>query len=127
MVEYDVLKQRLTALTRECSAGICAPNTLDAKTTPASYWKTQVATAMAVSTSDMPDGDSTAWYWVEVFPQPSTHTTNAASAAPFIYRITTLANGVMPSSTTVLQAIWVRNDTTTATTGQWRSWHVLHD
>ena len=124
MVEYNVLRQRLGANT--CSAGICAPHALNASATQASDWKTQTATAVAVSAADTPYGDNTAWYWVEVFVQNDTSTANASPNAPFIYRITTLANGVMPSSTTVLQAVWVRN-TGTASTGQWRSWHVLHD
>lgn len=129
MSEYDLLRQRLTTETNQCSAGICAPNTLDAKLIKASYWQTQTASAMSMSATDTPYGDSSAWYWVEVFPQGSTNTANTAntpSTLPFVYRITTLANGVMPGSTTVLQAIWVRN-TPTSNTGQWRSWHVLHD
>jgi Tfp pilus assembly protein PilX len=126
MGEYDLLRQRLSTETSQCSAGICAPNTLDAKVIKASYWKTQTASAMPVSAADTPYGDNTAWYWVEVFPQRNTSTANTPSSPPFVYRITTLANGVMPGSTTVLQAIWVRN-TPTSNTGQWRSWHVLHD
>jgi Tfp pilus assembly protein PilX len=126
MSEYELLRQRLSTNPSQCSAGICAPNTLDAKVTKVSYWKAQTATAMPVSASDTPYGDNTAWYWVEVFPQYITSTANTSPTAPFIYRITTLANGVMPGSTTVLQAIWVRN-TPTSITGQWRSWHVLHD
>ena len=59
-------------------------------------------------------------YWVEVFPQSNNTQDN------FIYRITVLAQGVMPSSATVLQTIWVRT-TPTSPTGQWQSWHVLHD
>jgi len=126
MVEYNLLRQRLSTETSQCSAGICAPNTLDARLVKASYWKTHTASAMPVSAADTPYGDNTAWYWVEVFPQRSTSTANTPSSPPFVYRITTLANGVMPGSTTVLQAIWVRN-TPTTNTGQWRSWHVLHD
>jgi Tfp pilus assembly protein PilX len=126
MGEYDLLRQRLSTETSQCSAGICAPNTLDARLVKASYWKTHTASAMPVSAADTPYGDNTAWYWVEVFPQRSTSTANTPSSPPFVYRITTLANGVMPGSTTVLQAIWVRN-TPTSNTGQWRSWHVLHD
>lgn len=124
MGEYELLRQRLTTETSPCSAGICAPNTLDAKLIKASYWKTQTVSAMPVSADDTPYGDNTARYWVEVFPQHST--ANTASTTPFVYRITALANGVMPGSTTVLQAIWVRN-TPTSSTGQWRSWLVLHD
>jgi Tfp pilus assembly protein PilX len=126
MGDYDLLRQRLSTETSQCSAGICAPNTLDAKAIKASYWQTQTASAMSVSATDTPYGDSSAWYWVEVFPQYSTSTANSPSTQPFVYRITTLANGVMPGSTTVLQAIWVRN-TPTSNTGQWRSWHALHD
>jgi Tfp pilus assembly protein PilX len=126
MGEYDLLRQRLSTETSQCSAGICASNTLDAKAIKASYWQTQTTSAMSVSAADTPYGDSSAWYWVEVFPQGSTSTANTPSTTPFVYRITTLANGVMPGSTTVLQAIWVRN-TPTSNTGQWRSWHVLHD
>ena len=126
MGEYELLRQRLASETSQCNAGICAPNTLDVKATKANYWKAQTATAMPVSASDTPYGDNTAWYWVEVFPQHSISSANTSTTAPFVYRITTLAKGVMPSSTTVLQAIWVRN-TPTSNTGQWQSWHVLHD
>ena len=118
MAEYDLLRQRLNTAT--CGAGICAPYTLDANANKASYWKAITTTAMPVNAPDTPYGNNTAWYWVEVFPSTSAQNTT------FIYRITTLANGVMPSSTTVLQAIWVRNNFTSPA-GQWRSWHVLHD
>ena len=118
MAEYDTLRQRLSPNT--CNAGICAPNALNPNTTQASYWKTQTATALAVSAVDTLDGNSTVWYWVEVFPQANSSQDN------FIYRITVLAGGVMPSSTTVLQAIWARA-TSRSLTGQWHSWHVLQD
>jgi Tfp pilus assembly protein PilX len=116
LADYDLLRQRLG--TSACSAGICAPNTLTPLANQASYWKAQLATAMQVTAADTPYGDNTAWYWVEVLPQTN-HT-------GFVYRITALANGVMPGSTTVLQAVWVRN-TATLPTGHWRSWRVLHD
>ncbi len=118
MTEYELLRQRLSSYAPPCNAGICAPNSLDAKATKASYWKAQITTAMPIHASDTPYGSGTAWYWVEVFPQPNTPL--------FVYRITTLANGVMPGSTTVLQGIWMRN-TAISSSGQWRSWHVLHD
>jgi Tfp pilus assembly protein PilX len=126
MDDYALLRERLIAEISQCSAGICAPNTLDAKRVKASDWKTQTASAMPASASDTPYGDSSAWYWVEVFPLASTSAANTPSTPPFIYRITTLANGVMPGSTTVLQAVWVRH-TSSSSTGQWRSWHVLQD
>ena len=111
--EYDVLRQRLG--TNICSAGICAPHALNPSATKASDWKSQTGSAMQVSAAHTPYGDNTAWYWVEIFPQ--------ANASTFVYRITVLANGVT-SSSAVLQAIWTRD---TSTTGQWRSWHLLHD
>lgn len=120
--DYDLLRQRLTASGVPCSAGICAPVTLNANATQASHWKTQTATAVAVGAVDSPYGSNTAWYWVEVFPRANT--TNPG--ASFVYRITTLATGVLPGSSTVLQAIWTRQSDT-APTGQWHSWHVLHD
>ena len=119
--EYDMLRQRLG--TNICSAGICAPHALNPSATKASDWKSQTGSAMQVSAAHTPYGDNTAWYWVEVFPQYSTNTTSNPS---FAYRITTLAKGVMPGTTTVLQAIWTRSSDTSST-GQWHSWHVLHD
>ncbi len=118
MAEYNTLRQRLSPNT--CNAGICAPNALNPGATKASYWKTQTATALIVSAIDTLDGNSTVRYWVEVFPQANSPQDN------FIYRITVLAHGVMPSTTTVLQAIWARS-TPSSPTGQWHSWHVLDD
>lgn len=126
IVEYELLRQRLSAYSSPCSAGICAPHTLDPMATKASYWTTQTSSAMSVSTSDTPYGDNTAWYWVEIFPQSNVSTTNAAPQPPFVYRITALSDGVMPGSRTVLQAIWTKHSNTSLT-GQWHSWHVLHD
>ncbi len=118
MAEYSTLRQRL--LPNTCNAGICAPNALQPSAAKASYWKTQTTTALAIPATQTPYGDNTAWYWVEIFPQANSSQDN------FIYRITVLANGVMPSSTTVLQAVWARTSVTSPT-GQWHSWHVLHD
>lgn len=111
--DYDVLRQRLSST--RCQSGICAPNALLDDANKASFWKTQTANAMAVPLSD---GNLTAWYWVDIFPQANTNR--------FVYRITVLAHGVMPSSTVVLQTLWVRH-IDTSTTGEWRSWHLLHD
>jgi Tfp pilus assembly protein PilX len=120
--EYTLLRQRLNTSATPCSAGICAPNTLSANTAQASYWKAQTASAMAVLPADSLYASNTAWYWVEVFRSAP----SVSASASFVYRITVLAWGVMPGSATVLQAIWVRASDTAAT-GQWRSWHVLHD
>lgn len=118
--EYDLLHQRLSANGAACSAGICAPDTLATSTTQASYWKSQTPTAMPVAATDSPYGTNTAWYWVDVLPHVDT------TSFGFVYRITVLALGVMPGSSVVLQAIWTRQNTTDFT-GQWRSWHILHD
>ena len=126
MAEYDLLRQRLGTEPNPCNAGICAPHTLDPKAMKAGYWKTQTASAMPVSTADTPYGDNTTWYWVEVFPQDSKSSVNTTSPPPFVYRITVLADGVIPGSATVLQAVWARQSNTSIT-GQWHSWHVLHD
>lgn len=126
MADYDLLRQRLSTNINPCNAGICAPHTLDPKAMKAGYWKTQTISAMPVSAADTPYGDNTTWYWVEVFPQDSKSSVNTTSPPPFVYRITALAHGVMPGSATVLQAVWARQNNTSIT-GQWRSWHVLHD
>ncbi len=126
MADYDLLRQRLSTDINSCNAGICAPHTLDAKAMKAGYWKTQTASAMPVSAADTPYGDNTAWYWVEVFPQDGANAANATSPPLFVYRITAMAHGVMPGSATVLQAVWARQNNTSIT-GQWHSWHVLHD
>lgn len=128
LAEYDMLHQRLG--TNICNAGICAPHALNPSATKASDWKSQTGSAMQVSAAHTPYGDNTAWYWVEVFPNNGNGNGNATadvtSTPPFVYRITTLAKGVTPGSTTVLQAIWTRTSDTSHT-GQWHSWHVLHD
>jgi Tfp pilus assembly protein PilX len=58
-----------------------------------------------------------------VFSHTASNTTNTA---PFVYRITAFANGVMPGSSTVLQAIW-RPNTPSLLTGQWQSWRLLRN
>ncbi len=124
--EYELLRQRLSSEAHSCSAGICTPNALDPKATTATFWKSQTSTALSVSASDMPDDDKPAQYWVEVFPAHSTSPDSTSVTPPFVYRITAMSHGLMPGSTTVLQAIWTRT-TTTSLSGQWHSWHVLHD
>ncbi len=126
MADYDLLRQRLSTDINSCNAGICAPHTLDAKAVNAGYWKTQTTSAMPVSTADTPYGDNTTWYWIEVLPKDSASAAAATSPPPFVYRITALAHGVMPGSATVLQAVWARHSNASLT-GQWHSWHVLHD
>jgi Tfp pilus assembly protein PilX len=126
MADYDLLRQRLSTDINSCNAGICAPHTLDAKAVNAGYWKTQTTSAMPVSTADTPYGDNTTWYWIEVLPEDSASAAAATSPPPFVYRITALAHGVMPGSATVLQAVWARHSNASLT-GQWHSWHVLHD
>ena len=83
---------------------------------------------MPVSASDTPYGAETAWYWVDI--QPDSAQIPAAASAnsppPFIYRITVLANGLLPSSSTVLQTLWTRASLSD-TRGQRHSWRILQD
>jgi Tfp pilus assembly protein PilX len=126
MADYDLLRQRINTEISSCSAGICAPHTLDPKAVKAGYWKARIASAMSISASDTPYGDNTALYWIEVFPRDGTSAASATSPPPFVYRITVLAHGVMPGSATMLQAVWTRHSNASLT-GQWHSWYVLHD
>ncbi len=115
--EFNVLQQRLGAA--GCQAGICAPASTTASTQQkASDWKTRTQTAMAIGAANSPYGANTASYWVEVYPEENT--------GDFVYRITALAQGVSPGSTSVVQAIWKR-DSPTSTTGHWLSWRVMRD
>lgn len=130
LAERDLLRQRLGS--EACRGGICAltppkseKNDLFSK---ASTWKGMVASAMPVSTQDTPYGAGTAWYWVDIQPDAAQTATpiRPTSPPPFIYRITVLANGVLPSSSTVLQTLWTRASTSD-TRGQRHSWRLLQD
>lgn len=117
LADYSVLQQRLGSA--NCKQGICAPASATASLLQkASNWKQQTQTGIVIGAADSPDGAHAAWYWVEVFVEENT--------GEFVYRITALAQGVFPGSTSVVQAIWKRTSPA-ATTGQWRSWHVLRD
>lgn len=133
MAERDLLRQRLGS--DACRSGICAvtpptPNKTDPFSLPTT-WKNMTASAMPVSASDTPYGAETAWYWVDIQPDSTqiaaqAGATSPTSASPFIYRITVLANGLLPSSTIVLQTLWTRtslNDTR----GQRHGWRILQD
>jgi Tfp pilus assembly protein PilX len=115
-----------------CRNGICAltpPKTeKEDLFSKASTWKSMTASAMPVSASDTPYGAGTAWYWVDIQPDAAqlSITPSASSAPPFIYRITVLANGVLPSSSTVLQTLWTRSSVTD-THGHRHSWRTLQD
>jgi hypothetical protein len=115
-----------------CRNGICAltPPKIEKDDffSKASTWKSMTASAMPVSASDTPYGAGTAWYWVDIQPdavQLATHP-SANSAPPFIYRITVLANGVLPSSSNVLQTLWTRTNLSD-TRGKRHSWRILQD
>lgn len=130
LAEREVLRQRLGS--DACRNGICAitPPKDIAKDlfSSASTWKSMTASAMPVSASDTPYGAGTAWYWVDIQPDAVQLTSNpsASSAPPFIYRITVLANGVLPSSSTVLQTLWTRTSLSD-TRGKRHSWRILQD
>jgi Tfp pilus assembly protein PilX len=117
LADFSVLQQRLGI--DNCKQGICAPAPAIATLLQqASSWKQQTQTAIAIGAADSPDGAHSAWYWVEVFVEENT--------GEFVYRITALAQGFLPGSTSVVQAIWKRTSPA-ATNGQWLSWHVLRD
>jgi Tfp pilus assembly protein PilX len=130
LAERDLLRQRLGS--DLCRNGICAltpPKTeKEDLFSKASTWKSMTASAMPVSASDTPYGAGTAWYWVDIQPDAAqlSITPSASSAPPFIYRITVLANGVLPSSSTVLQTLWTRSSVTD-THGHRHSWRTLQD
>jgi Tfp pilus assembly protein PilX len=130
LAEREVLRQRLGS--EACRNGICAltpPKTeKDDLFSKASTWKNMTASAMPVSASDTPYGAGTAYYWIDIQPdaaQLATHP-NASNAPPFIYRITVLAHGVLPSSSTVLQTLWTRTSPS-YTRGKRHSWRILQN
>jgi Tfp pilus assembly protein PilX len=130
LAEREVLRQRLGS--EACRNGICAltpPKTeKDDLFSKASTWKNMTASAMPVSASDTPYGAGTAYYWIDIQPdaaQLATHP-NASNAPPFIYRITVLAHGVLPSSSTVLQTLWTLTSPSD-TRGKRHSWRILQN
>lgn len=130
LAERDLVRQRLGS--DVCRSGICAvvPPKLekDDLFSKASTWKTMTASAMPVSANDTPYGAGTAWYWIDVQPdaaqQASMPSTN--NAPPFVYRITVLATGVLPSNSVVLQSLWTRSNLSD-TQGRRHSWRLLQD
>jgi hypothetical protein len=130
LAEREVLRQRLGS--EACQSGICAltPPKEEVKDlfSRASTWKNMTTSAIPISASDTPYGAGTAWYWVDIQPDAVQLATipSANSAPPFIYRITVLANGVLPSSSTVLQTLWTRTSTSD-TRGKRHSWRILQD
>jgi len=120
--ERDTLRQRLG--TQPCVSGICAPNMAPTRTV--NEWQALTASAWPLSSNDMPEGADRTWYWVEVLwdsvpLQPS---------APFVYRITVLAQGILPGTAVVLQALWSAPAPPVAgrvAGGTWHSWHWLSD
>jgi Tfp pilus assembly protein PilX len=130
LAEREVLRQRLGS--ENCRSGICAltPPKDEVKDlfSRASTWKNMTASAIPISASDTPYGAGTAWYWVDIQPDAVQLATipSANSAPPFIYRITVLANGVLPSSSTVLQTLWTRTSPSD-TRGKRHSWRLLQD
>ena len=120
--ERDTLRQRLGA--QACVSGICAPS--GAPTRSASEWQAMTSTAWPLSAADTPYGANTTWYWVEVL----VDATPLNPSAPFVYRITVLARGVLPGTAVVLQALWSAPASPvpgSTSGGTWHSWQVLAD
>ena len=130
LAERELLRQRLGS--DVCRSGICAltpPKSEKADLfSKASTWKSMTASAMPVNATDTPYGAGSAWYWVDIQPDAAQTAvpTSATSPPPFIYRITVLANGVLPSSSTVLQTLWTRANTSDPQ-GKRHSWRLLQD
>lgn len=118
--ERDTLRQRLGA--QACASGICAPVGVPARS--ASDWQAMTDSAWPIGASDTPYGANTAWYWVEVL----VDATPLNPSAPFLYRITVLARGVLPGTAVVVQALWsapANPVTGSIAGGTWHSWQVL--
>jgi Tfp pilus assembly protein PilX len=120
--ERDTLRLRLG--TQACVRGICAPN--GAPTRSASEWQVMTSSAWPIDAADTPYGANTAWYWVEVL----VDATPLNPPAPFVYRITVLARGVLPGTAVVLQALWSAPANPVpgkVSGGTWHSWQLLAD
>lgn len=113
--ERDKLQSRLG--TAMCQAGICAPKTLANLT--ADQWRNLLSQSQPVNGADLPRSDISAYYWVEVWINPSASASSPANSvlpasaasgstlqtlasqlvapSPFIYRITVLVQE--PSAT----------------------------
>ena len=120
--ERDTLRQRLGA--QACVSGICAPS--GAPTRSASEWQAMTSVAWPLGATDTPYGANTTWYWVEVL--VDAYPLNPS--APFVYRITVLARGVLPGTAVVLQALWSAPASPVLGStggGTWHSWQVLAD
>ena len=120
--ERDTLRQRLGA--QACVSGICAPD--GAPSRSVSAWQAMAPSAWPVGTADTPYGANTAWYWVEVL----VDATPLHPSAPFVYRITVLARGVLPGTAVVLQALWSAPANPVpgnVSGGTWHSWQLLAD
>ncbi len=120
--ERDTLRLRLGA--QACASGICAPD--GAPTRSASAWQTMSAAAWPLSADDTPYGTNTTWYWVEVL----VDALPLNPSAPFVYRITVLARGVLPGTAVVLQALWsapASHVPGNISGGTWHSWQLLAD
>lgn len=118
--EHTTLRQRLGV--QVCVQGICAP--AGAPTRSASAWQAMTSSAWPVGAGDTPYGANTSWYWVEVLIDANPLNPNA----PFVYRITVLARGVLPGTAVVVQALWsAPADPVAGSThgGTWHSWQVL--
>lgn len=120
--ERDTLRLRLGS--QACVSGICAPD--GAPLRSASAWQAMTPSAWPVGAADTPYGANTAWYWVEVLVDASP----LIPSAPFVYRITVLARGVLPGTAVVLQALWsapASHMTGNVSGGTWHSWQLLTD
>jgi type IV pilus assembly protein PilX len=106
--EFLDLQAALAPLRPSCAAGICVPDHL-----PPRFWDDK-ASLEAMKKVAVARG-SHGWYWVELLAYDMSAANEGGRAedlapdadAPFIYRITALAQGFKPSTRTVLQTTLV--------------------
>lgn len=97
MQQWQVLQSRLGS--KECQSGICRPLGVD--NAMLSSWLTRLPQAQNAS---LPSGQ-TARYWVEIHPFLAASTNDA----PFLYRITALAENGEIGAQFAWQALWRPN------------------
>lgn len=126
MDDFTLLSDTLLTATTHCSKGICVDAALDSATwTDTSKLAAMTAAGVAATygeyTGALKGADSnpllaSAWYWVEVLPyaigSAAAGSGGAAaawapsSAAPFVYRITAIAQGRRAGTRAVVQSVF---------------------
>jgi type IV pilus assembly protein PilX len=115
--QWQDLQAALDAATPSCAAGICIPDRV-----PEQFWLDRTALdAMKRVAAGPEKGPRRAWYWVELLPYDMAaagaggpaETLAPDPAAPFIYRITVVAQGRKAGTQAVIQTTLVRQTRST--------------